>query len=212
MSYNSVIFDLDGTLTDSGKGIMDSAEYALKKMGCDAFERDELRVFIGPPLVETFSRFGIPADKIDEAIATYRVHYNAEGKFNNFPYEGISELLERLKNDGVHLYVGTSKPEAMAVDIMTCFDLAKYFDVIAGASTDHSRENKAAVLQHLLDQTDICDAVMVGDTVFDVEGANALGIPCIGVAWGYGNIEEMKNAGAISISATMEELYKALRG
>lgn len=208
----SILFDLDGTLTDSGEGIMKCAVYALSHYGIEAPSEAQLRTFVGPPLTETFARFGVPQEKLAEAVEVYRQRYIPIGRFENYPYPGIRELLERLRYDGHKLYVATSKPEWMSIEILEHFDLAKYFDIICGAATDFSRNTKEAVIAHLLSQCDARDnAVMVGDTAYDVIGAKAHSIPCIGVSWGYGTISDMESAGAISIAHTMDELYEQLK-
>ena len=204
----AVLFDLDGTLTDSGEGIMNCARLALSHYGIEVSDESSLRVFVGPPLAETFLKFGVPAEEVDHAIEIYRSRYIPIGKYENKPYPGIRELLEKLKAEGHRLYVATSKPETTSVDILEHFELAKYFDIIAGASFDHARHSKALVIAYLLEQTgkDL-DAVMVGDTAFDVIGAKSHGIPTVGVSWGYGKVSDMEEAGAIGIAHTMDELY-----
>lgn len=208
----SILFDLDGTLTDSGEGIMNCAALALERLGIPIPPRDALRVFVGPPLHDTFRQFGVPEDQVDEAIRIYRSRYVPIGKFENTPYPGIRELLEKLRAQGNRLYVATSKPEEMAVEVLEHFDLAHFFDHICGASLDRSRIAKDAVISYLL-QLHGADGqmVMVGDTVFDVLGAAAHGIPAVGVAWGYGSVEEMKKAGAAAIAVTMDELLSILQ-
>ena len=146
----SILFDLDGTLTDSGEGIMKCAVYALAHYGIDAPSEEQLRTFVGPPLTETFARFGVPQDKLAEAVEIYRKRYIPIGRFENHPYTGVRELLEQLRSDGHKLYVATSKPEWMSIEILEYFDLAKYFDIICGAATDFSRNTKEAVITHLL--------------------------------------------------------------
>lgn len=208
----SILFDLDGTLTDSGEGIMNCAALALERFGIPIPPRDALRVFIGPPLHDTFRQFGVPEDQVDEAIRIYRSRYVPIGKFENTPYPGIRELLEQLRAQGHRLFVATSKPEDMSVDILEHFDLARFFDRICGASLDRSRSSKDAVIAYLLQQHGTEEPmVMVGDTVFDILGAAAHGIPAVGVAWGYGSVEEMKKAGAAAIAATMDELLSILQ-
>ena len=207
----AILFDLDGTLTDSGEGIMNCAKLALEHYGLPIPSEAELRTFVGPPLHESFIRFGVPAEEADNAIKIYRSRYLTVGKYENHPYAGIRELLEKLKAEGHTLYVATSKPETTSVDILEHFDLAKYFDIIAGATMDTSRSSKADVIAYLLGQCEAYDEkIMVGDTAFDVIGASAHNIPTVGVAWGYGKVEDMEAAGAISIAYTMEELYRAL--
>lgn len=208
----AILFDLDGTLTDSGEGIMNCAKLALEHYSLPIPSEAELRTFVGPPLHDSFIRFGVPAEEADNAIKIYRSRYIPIGKFENHPYEGIQDTLEKLKALGHTLYVATSKPETMSVEILEHFDMAKYFDIIAGASFDRSRSSKEDVIAYLLDQCgDYDEKIMVGDTAFDVIGAKAHGIPTVGVAWGYGKVEDMKNAGAISIAYTMDELFDALK-
>lgn len=208
----TILFDLDGTLTDSGEGIINCAILALEHFGLPVPSREEMRVFVGPPLHETFVRFGVPKDKAEEAVAVYRSRYIPIGKYENTPYPGIRELLETLKAEGHKLYVATSKPEQMSVDILEHFDLAKYFDQICGATMDTSRTNKEAVIAYLLEQNGRADnMVMVGDTKFDVIGAKAHGIPTVGVSWGYGEVGDMVDAGAVAIADTAGELLELLR-
>ena len=208
----AILFDLDGTLTDSGEGIINCAKLALAHYGLPIPSEAELRTFVGPPLHESFVRFGVPAEEADNAIKIYRSRYIPIGKFENHPYEGIRKVLEKLKSLGHTLYVATSKPERMSVEILEHFDLAKYFDIIAGASLDRSRSSKEDVIAYLLNQCgDYEEKIMVGDTAFDVIGAKAHGIPTVGVSWGYGKVEDMEKAGAISIAYSMDELYDMLK-
>lgn len=207
----SILFDLDGTLTDSGEGILNSAAYALEQLNVPVPSREEMRVFVGPPLHETFVKFGVPRELAEEAVRLYRVRYIPIGKYENHPYPGIRELLETLQSRGHRLYVATSKPEGMSVDILEHFDLAKYFIRICGASMDASRTAKDAVIAYLLEETgEAGNMVMVGDTEFDVLGAKAHGIPCIGVSWGYGETAAMEAAGAAAIAHDTEELLALL--
>ena len=207
----TILFDLDGTLTDSGEGIINCATLALEHFGLPVPDRKTMRVFVGPPLHETFVKFGVPEDKAEEAVQVYRSRYVTVGKFENVPYPGISDLLETLKNQGHKLLVATSKPEALSIEIMEHFDIAKYFDRICGASLDRSRSSKEDVIAYLLEEYRACEnMIMVGDTAFDVMGAAAHGIPTIGVAWGYGSVEDMKKAGAVAIAQSVSELLEFL--
>lgn len=207
----TILFDLDGTLTDSGEGIINCAILALEHFGCPIPSREAMRVFVGPPLVDSFIRHGVPAEKAEEAVAVYRSRYIPIGAYENTPYTGIRELLETLKAQGHTLYVATSKPEGMSVNILNHFDLAKYFDRICGASMDTSRSSKEAVIEYLIRENGRADnMVMVGDTKFDVIGAKEHGIPCIGVSWGYGEVSDMVSAGASAIAYTMDELLNLL--
>lgn len=211
MTKKTILFDLDGTLTDSGEGIINCASMALTHYGLPVPDRQTMRVFVGPPLHEIFVKFGVPEDKAMEAVEIYRSRYNTVGKYENFPYPGISEMLERLKAAGHRLLVATSKPEALSVDILEHFDLAKYFDLICGASLDTSRSTKEQVIEYLLSTCPKEDAmVMVGDTVYDVLGAKAHGIPAIGVSWGYGKVEDMERSGAAAIAHSVAQLEELL--
>ena len=211
MSKKAIFFDLDGTLTDSGEGIMNCAELGLRHFGLPVPPREEMRVFVGPPLDQTFIQFGVPADKAREAIEVFRSRYLTVGKFENYPYPGIREALEALKAQGHRLFVATSKPEPQAKEIMAHFALDPYFERIAGATLDGSRSHKADVITYLLSLTgDVGQTVMVGDTAYDVLGAAEHGIPTIGVSWGYGEVADMKKAGAVAIAHTMEEMVELL--
>lgn len=211
MATKAVLFDLDGTLTDSGEGIINCAILALEHFGLPIPSREAMRVFVGPPLHESFINHGVPADRADEAVAVYRSRYIPIGKYENTPYPGIRELLETLQKNGCKLYVATSKPEGMSKDILNHFDLAKYFTLVCGASMDTSRNTKEAVIAYLLEQSgEKGNMVMVGDTKFDIIGAKHHGIPAIGVSWGYGKVEDMVEAGAAAIAHTPEELLRLL--
>ena len=211
MTKKAIFFDLDGTLTDSGEGIMNCATLALEHFGLPVPDREQMRVFVGPPLDQTFIRFGVPADRTDEAIAVFRSRYRTVGKFENFPYPGIRETLQTLKEQGHRLFVATSKPEVLANEVLNHFDLARYFEQIAGATLDGSRSHKADVITYLLGLTgDVGQTLMVGDTAFDVIGAAAHGIPTIGVSWGYGTVEDMEKAGAKAIAHSMDELAELI--
>ena len=207
----TILFDLDGTLTDSGEGIINCAILALEHFGLPVPSRDEMRVFVGPPLHDTFIKFGVPEDKTDEAIAVYRSRYIPIGKFENTLYPGIREMLAALQAEGHKLFVATSKPETTSIEILEHFDLAKYFTQICGSALDRSRVSKEDVIAYLLAQNEADEQIiMVGDTAFDVIGAKKHGIPTIGVSWGYGKVEDMKAAGAARIVYSTNELFAQL--
>ena len=211
MNYTAIFFDLDGTLTDSSEGITKCAALALSHFGLPVPDTDALKVFIGPPLRETFPRFGVPEERVEEAVSVFRSRYTTVGKFENRPYDGIRQVLETLTERGAKLYVATSKPQETAVEILDKFDLSRYFRLICGATMDGRRDSKESVIAYLLEQTGTGEkAVMVGDTAYDVIGANAFSIPTIGVSWGFGSREEMETAGAISVVDTMAELLETL--
>ena len=211
MNKKSTLFDLDGTLTDSGEGIINCAALALKHFGLPVPDRKAMGVFVGPPLRDTFLKFGVRPEQVEEALAVYRSHYTTVGKFENTPYPGIRELLEKLTADGHRLYVATSKPETVSVEILEHFDLSRYFQEIAGATFSKERETKADVIAYLLKKIPAgTPGLMVGDTQFDVLGAAAHGIATVGVSWGYGNTDSLRSAGAAAIADTPEELYRIL--
>ena len=211
MEQKAILFDLDGTLTDSGEGIINCAIYTLEHYGLPVPSREELRVIVGPPLHESMVKFGVPADRAEEAVKIYRTRYVPIGAYENSPYPGIRELLEKLRALGHRLYVATSKPEEMSIKILEHFGLASYFTQICGATFDKSRSSKEDVIAHLLLTTgEAGNMTMVGDTKFDVIGAKAHGIPCIGVSWGYGEVKDMEDAGATAIAHTMDELFELL--
>ena len=211
MNPKAIFFDLDGTLTDSGEGIINCATLALEHFGIPVPPREEMGVFVGPPLDQTFIKFGIPAEKAQEAIDVFRSRYLVVGKFENAPYPGIHGLLERLKSQGHRLFVATSKPEVTALEVLEKFELTQYFEVICGATMDGSRVHKADVIAYLLNKIGAQEQVlMVGDTEFDVTGAAAHGIQTIGVSWGYGKVDAMEQAGAVAIAHTMNELEKLI--
>lgn len=207
----TALFDLDGTLTDSGEGIINCAWLALKHFNIPLPDRETMRVFVGPPLRDSFLRFGVPEADVETAIEIYRSRYVPTGMFENTPYPGIHSLLAALKEAGVRLLVATAKPEEMATAILEKFNLAGYFEMICGASMDSSRDSKDKVIAYLLEKTGGGDDyIMIGDTAYDVEGAAVNGIPTIGVSWGYGKVEDMMAAGAKAIAHSPAELLELL--
>ena len=213
MDKKIILFDLDGTLTDSGEGITKCVKLALDHFRIPVESLDSLRYFVGPPLRDSFAKAGVPEDKVEEAITVYRSRYTNVGLFENTPYPGIRELLEKLTAQGHRLLVATSKPEEMAVRVLKKFDLYRYFEKVCGATLDKNRDSKSAVIAYLLESAaNTGSAIMVGDTAFDVIGAAEHGISTIGVAWGYGSVDEMKAAGAVAIANTPEDLLFLLLG
>ena len=211
---HTIFFDLDGTLTDSAPGIIHSVQYALKKYGIEAEEND-LRSFIGPPLVHSFQeRFGFDHDKALEAVAYYREYFTAGGMFENSVYPGVEEMLQKLKEDGLMLAVATSKPELFSKQILEHFALTRYFDFIGGAAMDETRTTKVEVLSYALQelQVDPAKAVMIGDRENDMEAASLLGTESIGVLYGYGSKEELAHAGAKVFADTPMDICRIISG
>lgn len=207
-----ILFDLDGTLTDSGPGIIRCARETFASYGIPIPDDATMRTMVGPPLRQSFHRFGIPQEQVEAAIVHYRRLYtNDGGMYENLPYPGIEALLGRLCREGHRLFVATSKPEHMAVAILQHFGMADYFCCICGSLQDGVRDKKSAVISYLLEKIGTAESViMVGDTVYDVLGAAELSIPTIAVTWGYGDPQQMLDAGAIGLANTMEELYELL--
>lgn len=204
-----ILFDLDGTLTDSGEGIIKSVIHALNYYDIH-LDLEDLKTFVGPPLSLSFKKYGVPDDEIEHAIMLFRERYLTVGKFENHPYPGIIEMLEDLKKE-YKLFVATSKPETTAIEILKHFDMDQYFEKIAGATSSHERETKHQVIAYLLETIGSeHQFIMVGDTAFDVIGAKKANIETIGVSWGYGKVKDLENAGAMAIAKTPEELKKLL--
>lgn len=213
MQYKYILFDLDGTLTDSKEGITKSVQYALSKFGIEARNLDELQKFIGPPLYDAFIEYyGFSEEKSLEAVKYYRERFREKGIFENKVYEGIPELLERLKESDFKLIIATSKPTEFSEKIVKHFDIYKYFDDVVGSEFDGTRGKKDEVIQYILDKYKIAksDAVMIGDRKYDMTGAHKSGIAAIGVTFGFGSIEELKDAGADYIAGSPKEIGEIL--
>ena len=212
--YDIIAFDLDGTLTDPEKGLVDGFIYAFKKMGItDYGDRDSLRRFIGPSLYVVWQKeFGFDETTVVEAIEKFREYYNIYGWWDNKPYNGIVEMLETLKAAGKTLILATSKPENTALKIMRLFGLDRYFDFMGGASGDN-RDHKWQVLDYSLNSVsaDRSRAILVGDRVYDAEGAEKCGIDSLGVRWGHGSREELESSGFTYLASNPEEVTKMLK-
>lgn len=206
-----ILFDLDGTLTESGEGITKCVQYALEKMGITEENPEKLNCFVGPPLKEQFMSYGgFDEEQGEQAVAYYRERYTKEGIFENKLYPQIPELLEVLKINDKILGVASSKPEIFVKQILEYFNISQYFQVIVGSEMDGKRTDKAEVIEealHRLHMENERDKVlMVGDKEHDVLGAKSCGIQCIGVSYGYGTREELEKAGAVYIAESVEDL------
>lgn len=191
----TILFDLDGTITDSGPGITNSVEYALTKYGIPVTDRSVLNKFVGPPLSESFEKyFGFSKEESYRAVDVYREYYSVKGIFENALYPNVKEMLERLHRNGYEIILSTSKPEIFAVKILDHFDILKYFTVVCGSELDGRRVDKYEVITESLSRANIteCNSViMIGDRLHDVLGAHKAGIKCVGVTYGYGSREEL---------------------
>ena len=209
-TYDYLLFDLDGTLTDPAEGITNSVIYALKKWGIEVSDKRELYCFIGPPLSASFKKYyGFSEEDALKCVEYYREYFRDRGIFENKVYEGIPELLQKLRLDGKILILATSKPEVFAKQILDHFDLTKYFDVVAGASMDESRNKKADVIRYALDKakiTDLSRVLMIGDRDQDVIGARINYLDSLGVLYGYGDRAEHMGAGATYIAENVEDI------
>ena len=210
--FKTILFDLDGTLTDPALGITNSVAYALSKWDITVSDRSELFKFIGPPLLDSFAEYyGFSDSQSRLALKYYREYFTDRGMFENRVYEGIPQLLSELRSRNKKLIVATSKPEEFAVRILQHFKLDGYFDFIGGASMDETRVKKADVIQYALDSCNIIDrssVVMVGDRLHDINGAKLCGLLSIGVTYGYGSFDELKDAGADFIALSVEDILK----
>lgn len=212
-----ILFDLDGTLTDSQEGITKGVQYALKEgLGIDEPDLKKLLCFIGPPLALMFKeKYHVPPEQIEPLVATYRVYYDAIGVKQNKLYPGIEELLIHLKEKGYMLGVASSKPEQSCVEILELHHVAKYFDYIVGASLGPERREKALVLEEAFRRMNVIDRseiLLVGDTKYDAEGAKKAGIACLGVTYGFGTREELIAAGVVAVCDTPQEVEAYLDG
>lgn len=207
-----MIFDLDGTLTDSAAGVVSSFRHALNHIGVDVPEGDLVAHVVGPPLRHTLAAMGFGAHS-DAAIAAYRADYTARGWAMNRVFDGIELLLADLRAAGIRLAIATSKTEAIARQILAHFGLDQYFEVIAGAVPDGLRDSKAQVLAHALGQLQPVPerVLMVGDRLHDVEGAAACGIHTVVVGWGYGKADFVgEGLPPVTYVATVDELRRVL--
>lgn len=215
-NYDILFFDLDGTLTDPGLGITNAVMYSLEKYGLPVPERQELYKFIGPPLTWSYQTyFGFSEEQSIEAVKFYREHYAVTGLFENEVYEGIPELLAKLRGAGKTLVVATSKPEKFAVEILEHFGLARFFDHICGAAFDESRGTKHEVIEYAIGRCGNPERgriVMIGDREHDILGAKASGLASAGVLYGYGDRAEHEAAGADFIAESVERLGTMLLG
>lgn len=212
MKYDVVLFDLDGTLTESAPGIINSARIAVEQMGYKDFDPRVFERFIGPPLHHSFRQyFGMDDAQADEAVRRYRVYFAEYGLFENAVYAGIPNMLRRLKAGGARLYVATAKPEEFMHRILERFGLARFFDGAVGTKLEDRAVEKSGIIRAAL-PADAGRAVMIGDRRYDIEGGRANGIDTIGVCYGYGDRAELEAAGATHIVDTVAELSDYLAG
>ncbi len=213
MKYSHVLFDLDGTIVESGPGIIASARHALQSMGRDPNAFDYSGI-IGPPLMYSFQhKFGFNRDDAVKAVKSYREYYIETGMYQSRLYDGIANAIRALCQNGQVLLLATSKVENQAVKVLSHFGLAGCFAFIGGAASDDSRNTKTAVLRHVLANHPLPDpkaAIMVGDREHDIEGAHEVGLPCAAVLYGYGSRAEFEAYGAEFIVQDVAGLQRLL--
>lgn len=213
MSWKYVLFDLDGTITDSKAGILNSVRYALEAVCKPVLPEEELMQFIGPPLIESFQAFaGMNYDEAMQAVEKYRERYGTVGLYENKPYDGIEQVLSALKKKGFLVAIATSKPEEYSKRILEHFGIEGYFDEVVGSTLDGSRNKKADVIREVFRRMHITEAqkpesIMVGDRMHDILGARECGIACLGVAYGFAPEHELEEYRADYIIHTVEELF-----
>ena len=206
-----LLFDLDGTLTDPKVGITTCVQYALKELGIEEPDLDKLEPFIGPPLKDSFMNFyGMDSEQADRAVAKYRERFDQIGWSENKVYKGIPRMLKKLRAKGVHMAIASSKPTVFVERILKHFKINSYFQVVVGSELDGRRSNKAEVVREAMSRlykgrTIEADRFyMIGDRCFDVQGARSLGIESVAVSYGYGSLEELKEAHADYIVQSVE--------
>ncbi|MBQ7039621.1 MAG: HAD family hydrolase [Clostridia bacterium] len=214
MNFKYIVFDLDGTLTEPKEGITKSIQYALSKMGIEVSDLESLTKYIGPPLIPCFMQdFDMTEEEATKALMFYRERFIKTGMFENVMYDGIKELLESLKKAGKTVILATTKPTPQAEGVLNYFKLTEYFDVIGGSNLSGTVVEKPDVMREAFKQVeniDLTKAVMVGDRKYDVAGAKAHNIPCIGVLYGHGSRKELEEAGADMLVGSVEELSQIL--
>lgn len=209
MRYKAVIFDFDGTLCDTGEGILKSAEYALDAYGIECPDYSELTCFIGPPLLITFQeKFGADPVLADELVKKFRERYTNKGVFESVLYDGIKPLLARLKKDGIKAGIASSKPQDYLETLLDHFGIKDYFDSICGVSFTADCESKSNIIARCQRELDVAGnlCLMVGDKKYDIEGAKANLIDSVGVLWGYGTKFEHIEAGAKFIASRVDDI------
>lgn len=211
----AVLFDMDGTLIDSSEGITKSVQSALRAFGIDEPDLNALRKFIGPPLRDSFARhYGLSKEQAEEAVRTYRERYNVVGIFECCLYPGVEACIRALREAGYLVGIASSKPEVSCKRILEHFGILELFDEVVGATMDGRIDTKEEVLcelmrrWHDIPKEEMC---LVGDTIFDVEGANKVGIPCIAVQYGFGDAQEMRAAGAFAICDTLNDVAELIK-
>ncbi|PGS52269.1 HAD family hydrolase [Bacillus sp. AFS041924] len=214
MTYNTILFDLDGTLTDPKRGILNSVKYALQKMNQPIPLESELLKFIGPPIQRSFSEIcQLNENELLNAVRFYREYFSKNGMIENNLYDGIHELLRELFKENKRLYVATSKPTIFVKQVLSHFQLDQYFIEIVGSELDGTRIDKGEIIEFIFEMNNDLskeDSVMIGDRLHDIVGAKIAKIDAIGVTYGYGSEVELTDAGANAIVKSVGQLNRLL--
>ena len=213
LKYTDILFDMDGTLNESGPGIIASFKYAMNKLNMPLADDADLNFVIGPPLDFSFKKLNVDKENIKTAISYYRDFFTKEGMYINSVYDGIEDVLKELIQRGYTLHIATSKPDILTKEILIHFDLLKYFNFIAACTMDEKRTTKDEVIAYALENLshiDKSNILMIGDRYHDIEGAKINGIDSMGVLYGYGDRAELENAGADYIAQTPKDILNFL--
>ena len=212
----AILFDLDGTIINSEEGITKCVQYALKSFGIEEPDLKKLLCFIGPPLDPVFrEKYGFDEKQAWEAVVKYRERFDVKGIFECELYDGVADAIKKLKEEGYVIALASSKPEGACKRIIEHFSLTPYFDMIVGSTLDGSISTKQEVLEELgrrMKHMDIAkeEMCLIGDTHYDVNGANQFGTRCIGVTYGFGTREQLENAGAYRVCDTINEVLDVI--
>lgn len=210
--YKSLFFDLDGTITDSSEGIINSIVYALEKMDVTITDKDVLRKFVGPPLMDSYRKyFGFTQSEAEMGLKLFREYFSEKGIYENRLFDGMESLLSDLYHNGYELVLATSKPDVFAREILKYFDIQKYFSHISACPMDEANTTKLDIIKAALDMTAIknkAEILMIGDTAFDINGAKICGIDSMGVLYGTDDANELKNA--TYLTEDVEKIRKIL--
>ena len=216
MKYKYILFDLDGTIAESALGIRQSLERALKDLGFDGIDLSDYTKYIGPPLLDTLRNLcNVPEELCDKGYELYKLHYSNEGRFMNKPYEGIVEVIEKLRQEDVKIAVCSSKLEETAVQVMKDINLYEYFDEICGSNRESTRKDKKDLIPYAVEKLggskeDFGKAVMLGDTWYDAKGAMECGVDFIACNYGYGTVETMEKYKPVAWADKPEDLLRLL--
>lgn len=211
----NILFDLDGTIIEPQEGIINSVLFALKKMGINEKNQEALKSFIGPPLIDSFAnRYNLNSEEAEQAVTHYREYFSKTGIYESSLYDNVSTLLVELKNEGFRLFLATSKPTFYAEQILLNYELRSFFDGVVGSNMDNTRKDKTEIIEFVITEFGLerAETLMIGDTKFDIIGANNNSIKSIGVTYGHGSIKELREAHVHFIANSCMELLNIVIG